>query len=317
MLQPSDPSIPLTIHAKPPGVDDLVAAFLAGRSPNTLAAYRRDLADFATFANVPNIDAAAGALLGGGHGAANHAALRYRACLVEAGLAPATVNRRLTALRSLITLARTLGMVGWTIDIPGVKAQRYCDTKGPGVGGFRALVRAARSQAPIKAARDVAILALLFGLALRRSEVVSLDLDHWSAAQGTLAVLGKGRTQRENMTVPTPVRAALEEWMAVRGSESGPIFLSLDRARQGDGRLTAGGLYYLVQMLGSEVGLNVRPHGLRHAAITHALDLTGGDVRSVQRFSRHASVQTVLAYDDARTDRGGQIAAQVAAALTA
>ena len=56
----------------------------------------------------------------------------------------------------------------------------------------------------------------------------------------------------------------------------------------------------------------VRPHGLRHAAITGALEATGGDVRAVQRFSRHASVETLLVYDDARQDLGGKVAATVA-----
>ena len=42
----------------------------------------------------------------------------------------------------------------------------------------------------------------------------------------------------------------------------------------------------------------MRPHGLRHTAVTTALDATNGDVRSVRRFSRHADIGTVLIYDD-------------------
>ena len=60
------------------------------------------------------------------------------------------------------------------------------------------------------------------------------------------------------------------------------------------------------------VGLKVRPHGLRHAAITSALDATGGDVRRVSRFSRHRDIKTVMVYDDARADLGGEVAALVA-----
>ena len=51
-----------------------------------------------------------------------------------------------------------------------------------------------------------------------------------------------------------------------------------------------------------------RPHGLRHAAVTEALNRTGGDVRKVARFSRHRKVETVLRYDDNREDLGGQVA---------
>jgi integrase/recombinase XerC len=56
----------------------------------------------------------------------------------------------------------------------------------------------------------------------------------------------------------------------------------------------------------------VAPHQLRHAAITTALDRTGGDVRAVARFSRHRSVDVVAQYDDNRRDLGGEVAAMVA-----
>jgi integrase len=65
--------------------------------------------------------------------------------------------------------------------------------------------------------------------------------------------------------------------------------------------------------LASKAGLSrVSPHGLRHAAITEALDLTGGDVRAVQRFSRHRDVRVLNIYDDCREDLAGQVARLVA-----
>ncbi len=60
------------------------------------------------------------------------------------------------------------------------------------------------------------------------------------------------------------------------------------------------------------VGLKTWPHGLRHAAITEALDLTGGDVRKVQRFSRHRDLQTLTIYDDNRVDLAGEVSKLVA-----
>jgi integrase/recombinase XerC len=79
-------------------------------------------------------------------------------------------------------------------------------------------------------------------------------------------------------------------------------------------RLTGAGVYDLVRRLGGEVGLEVRPHGLRHAGITTALDRTGGDLRAVQRFSPNRDVPTVGLYDDAREDVGGRVARLVASA---
>ncbi len=58
--------------------------------------------------------------------------------------------------------------------------------------------------------------------------------------------------------------------------------------------------------------LAVRPHGLRHLAITAALDLTQGDVRAVQKFSRHRDVRVLSVYDDTRADLGGEVARLVA-----
>jgi integrase/recombinase XerC len=89
---------------------------------------------------------------------------------------------------------------------------------------------------------------------------------------------------------------------------------SLDRARKGSGRLSAAGLYALVRRLGEQAGLKVWPHGLRHAAITEALDRTGGAVRAVQRFSRHRDLRTLIVYDDRRVDLAGDVARQVAEA---
>ena len=54
------------------------------------------------------------------------------------------------------------------------------------------------------------------------------------------------------------------------------------------------------------------PHGLRHTAITAALDVSGGDVRAAARFSRHADGRTLQRYDDNRTDLGGELARRVA-----
>lgn len=289
----------------------LLRAFLAGRAPATLRAYGRDLADFAGFLGTETPDGAAARLLAGGAGAANETALLYRAALQGRGLAPATVNRRLAALRSLVKLARTLGLVGWALEARGLRSEAYRDTRGPGVGGFRRLLAGLDGRPDGKALRDRAALRLLFDLALRRKEVVGLDLADLDLAAGTLAVLGKGKAEKAKLTLPAPTRAALAAWLEVRAPAPGPLFTSLDPARKGSGRLTAGGLYALVRALGDGVGVRARPHGLRHAAITAALD-AGIDVRQVRRFSRHAKLDTLLVYDDNRQDLAGDVARRVA-----
>jgi len=70
-----------------------------------------------------------------------------------------------------------------------------------------------------------------------------------------------------------------------------------------------------VRRLGAAAGVRARPHGLRHAAITAALDATGGDVRAVQKFSRHRDVRVLQRYDDNRRDLAGGVARRVAEGL--
>lgn len=293
--------------ATPAPVVDLSAAFLSGRNARTLLAYRRDLEDFQAFTGAPTIQAAGNLLTCSGSGPANALALAYRVHLQERGLAPATINRRLAALRSLVKLGRVLGVVSWSLEVEGVKAGAYRDTRGCGVDGFRRMLELVDGETDPKSLRDRAILRLLFGQALRRGEVVSLDLSHLDLETGRLSILGKGRIQREAITLAPKVLEALKAWVAVRGEKEGPLFTALDRGHAGH-RLDGSAVYRLVSELGKAVGLTTRPHGLRHAGITAALDATNGNTRTVQRFSRHKKLETLSLYDDARQDLAGEVA---------
>ena len=290
----------------------LVASFLAGRNERTLRAYRNDLEDFRSYLKAGDVDEAARILLSRGHGEANALVLAYRADMVGRKLQAATVNRRLAAVRSLVKLARTLGMVPWSIEVENLKAQAYRDTRGPGRQGFRRLMEEAGRRTDRKALRDRAILRLLHDLALRRAEVVALDMEDVDLESGSVTILGKGRTQKERLSLPEPTKAALASWIDARGTAPGPLFLNFDRAGKGE-RLTGTGLYLVVRDLGRKAGLTVRPHGLRHAGITEALDLTNGNIRAVQRYSRHRDMRILNLYDDNRTDLGGDVARLVAA----
>lgn len=297
-------------HALTDQTRQLVEDFLAGRKATTLRTYRQGLADFAQFLGA-NVNDAAQRLLALSHGEANHLVLNYRADMVTRDLAANTVNARLAAIRSLVKLARTLGLIGWSLDIANVKSKAYRDTTGPGHTGFRLLLTELQDGSP-KSARDLAIIRLLFDRALRRGEVVRLDLEHVDLDKSRIAVHGKGSTEREWLTLAEPTKAAIAAWIALRGQEPGPLFTSLDRAKKGTGRITGESIRALLARLGERTGQHVRPHGLRHAGITRALDLSGGDVRKVQKFSRHASPTTVLVYDDNREDVGGELTRLVA-----
>jgi integrase/recombinase XerC len=232
-------------------------------------------------------------------------ALAYKARMVERGLSAATINRRLAALRSLVKLGRTLGVVPWVLEVQNAKAQPYRDTRGPGRDGFLAMLRQLGGRSDAKAVRDRAILRLLYERALRCCEVCRLDVADIDMQDGVAMVLGKGRTAKEPLTLAPPTVAAVKAWLEVRGDAPGPLFVNLDRAH-GRKRLSGTAVYDLVRELGDVVGIRARPHGLRHAAITEALD-RGTDVRAVQRFSRHRDLRVLLVYDDNRDDLGGRV----------
>ncbi len=295
----------------------LVAAFLEGRNERTMRTYQQGLADFAAFVGVQSVEEAANVLITLSAGEANGLVLRYRSHLVDAGKAAATVNNRLAAVRSLVKLARTLGLVSWQLEIQGLKSETYRDTRGPGPGGYRRVLDATDLRTDAKGLRDRAIVRLLYELALRRLEVVRLDVADVDLESGAIQVLGKGRSGKVRMTLPDTTRAALSAWLEVRGTEPGPLFLNLDRASSShEGRrLSPTSVNRILAELGSRLGFQLRPHGLRHAAITQALELTNGNYRAVARFSRHRDIRVLNVYDDNREDLGGSVARLVAGSV--
>lgn len=299
-----------TRPAAEPHVADLVKAFLSGKSQKTIHAYRQDLISLSEFLHVGSIDDAARVILGGNHGQANLFALQFKDSLTNAGLSPSTVNRKLSALRSFVQLAKTIGIVGWDLQVRNVRSQPLRDTRGVGADGFRCLLSVARGQRqPQKAARDVCILRLCYDLALRRTEVASLDIEDVDLSGSRVMVQGKGKTEKSPMTIPEPTKRALEAWIGFRGMEAGALFVSRDRTGKAETRrLTDNGLYRMICSLGKRAGVRARPHGIRHAAVTQVLNLTGGDLRLAQRFARHSNPATTILYDDQRRDGAGDAA---------
>lgn len=170
-------------------------------------------------------------------------------------------------------------------------------------------------RSPALAARDRAIIMLLAARALRCAEVVALQMTDLILDEAKISIFGKGQREATWVTIPPNAVEALRAWLAYRGLWLGPVFIALDRPGR-ETPLTTSSARRLMGTLSQEVGVTVRPHGLRHAAITAALD-QGHDLRSVQRFARHANPATILIYDDNRCDFGGEIASLLAEGLGA
>jgi len=287
---------------------DLVAELLADkRSLNTRLAYARDLKDFfrvvAASSPTPAIVAE---FLGLDRFAAISLVLKYKAALIEKGLKEATVNRRLAAIRSLVDYARVIGKCDYTLtDIRGERIKSYRDTTGISAQAFKKVLNTC-NRTTLKGKRDYAILHLLWSNALRRNEVVSLDISHFDPNARTLAILGKGRgTHREIIMLSNATINALLEWLNERKclNLNAPLFCSVSYNQSGH-RLTGEAIRQIVEQACLAAGINKKmsPHRIRHGSITHALDKSGGNVRAVQRLSRHAKIETLMIYDDNRSN---------------
>jgi site-specific recombinase XerD len=146
--------------------------------------------------------------------------------------------------------------------------------------------------------RDAALLALLYGCGLRRSEVVGIDLENLDHKERSISIHGKGNKER---IVYPPARAweMMQEWIKEgRGDDPGALFC---RIRKGDmvtlERLTDQAIYYIMQRLILLTGVeNFSPHDLRGSFISYLLD-NGEDIKTVADIVGHADVRTTAGYD--------------------
>jgi len=295
------------------GTAELLDAWFRGHKESTRVAYERDLDTFVSWAGANDAQDAVDALIRDGNGPANLSAHAWRADMLEAGLAPSTVNRRLSALRSVVNMANRIGIIEWTLSVEGVKGTTtYRDTRGPGVANIRAMLESCDRDTE-KGRRDYALIRLMFDRGLRRGEVVTLDRVHVDLEARTVAVMAKGRWDRDLLTINPATVEALEAVLADSPDEeaAAPVFVSLHHNGR-RARLDGRSVHRIMGDIGVRAGAGrVRPHGLRHSAVTAVLDATNGNVREARAFSRHAKLETVAIYDDARIDTGGELSTKL------
>ncbi|NJN73889.1 MAG: tyrosine-type recombinase/integrase [Limnothrix sp. RL_2_0] len=295
---------------------DVLAQLLENqKSPNTWRAYKKDIRDFFQFAADSHepTPILVNAFLELNQTQALSLVLRYKNDLRDRRrLKEATINRRLAAMKSLVRLANQLGQCTFTLDgIKGEKIVHYRDTTGIKQNIYRQILKIP-DRDTAKGKRDYAILRLLWDNALRRGELVQVNLNDLDVESRKLAILGKGKgTQKQEITLSKATVEALKDWLAVRPQQKGkvqPLFVALDRAHCGH-RLTGTAIYQLVRQTSKAAGIDkvMSPHRIRHSGITAALDATNGDVRKVQKFSRHSDLNTLMIYDDNRKNVQGEI----------
>lgn len=229
---------------------------------------------------------------------------------VQRGDARATVARRTAAVRGFFAWATESGLIEHDPSLRLVAPKRGRTlpkvATADGLAEILECMRASAAEGDPIALRDHALLELMYGAAVRVSELCGLDVDDIDQQRRTARVVGKGSKER---VVPfgLPAAQAVDAYL-VRGrpalamrSESGAgaaLFLGAK-----GGRIGQRAVYDLVaRTVGPAVGGTVGPHALRHSAATHLLD-GGADLRAVQEILGHASLGTTQIYTHVSSER--------------
>ena len=276
------------------------------RSPHTQRVYQKDIENF-----LADLGTELGKFLTLDRHKAFELVSRYKGELIQKGLKSATINRRLAAIKSLVSFSYNCGHSDFMLEsVKGEKLCAYRDTTGIDPEAFKRVLGGI-DRTSLKGIRDYALLILLWSNALRRSEVSKANIGDFDPTAKTLRIFGKGRgNNAETVSLGSGTVTAIEAWLEARG-ETNPdkaLFVSVNPGYT-DGRLSNQGIYNIVSDRCQSAGITkiMSPHRIRHSSITAALEATGGDVRRVQKLSRHSSLNTLLMYDDNRRNHQKEV----------
>ena len=272
-----------------------------GFPPNTIAAYRNDLNQFADFIEK---EATKHGWIPPWAGFDRQSMLSYLLDLRQRNYAATTVARKVAAIRSLFNFMVAEGII---------KANPIQDVRSPKIGKslpkpisisqVRLLLEQPSKLSTPEAKRDRAMLELLYASGMRVSELVSLNLGDVDLENGYVRCLGKGSKER---VIPVYEQAALmvKEYIEetrlqlVHKADEQALFVNL----RGD-RLTRQGFWQILKGYAKAANLEIEitPHTLRHSFATHMLN-GGADLRSVQELLGHANISTTQVYTHLTTE---------------
>ena len=258
-------------------------------SENSKRAYSKALTDFMTWYEQ------------GKPGLTKATVQRYKAILQGQGLAASSINQRLSAIRKLANEAADNNL------IDPVLANGIARVKGVTSHGVRAGLWLTKDQAQalinapdtrtIKGLRDRAILAVMLGGGLRRSEVAALTADHVQQRDGRWVIvdlIGKGNRVR---TVPIPswTKKAIDDLAAM--GITGRLFISIKKSGNITGQsMTPQAIRDVVNYYGKQIGIdNLAAHDLRRTYAKLAKN-GGAGLDQIQLSLGHASIQTTERY---------------------
>jgi site-specific recombinase XerD len=269
-------------------IKDLVTNGL--NSPNSKVMYAKALDDFLVWYQAK------------GAPGLNKATLQaYKAHLQELNYAPATINQKLTAVRRLAVEAVDNGLID-PLLLAGISRIKGMPLHGVRSGNWLTKDQAQKLiQIPdiktLKGLRDRAILAVMLGAGLRRSEVAGLNFDHIQQRESRWVIvdlIGKGGRVR---TVPIPAwtKQAIDEYTLTANIKGGQVFRSITKGGAIGQAVTDQGIQDAVKHYAKQAGLELSAHDLRrtYAKLAHR---GGAEIDQIQLSLGHASIQTTERY---------------------
>jgi integrase len=231
-----------------------------------------------------------------------------RVALEARGLGAVSINVRMTAVRKLAVEAADNGLLA---PEPANGITRVgVASKGVRLGNWLTVRQAqALLNAPDvttnKGLRDRAILAVLLGCGLRRSEVAALTFQHIQQRDGRWCIVDLVGKHGRVRTVPMPtwVKVAIDAWAVPRAINDGPVFRSVSRGGEiHDTALSEKLIWQLLQGYATAAGVpGIAPHDLRRTC-AKLCRAAGGELEQIQLLLGHASVQTTERYLGTKQD---------------
>jgi len=227
---------------------------------------------------------------------------KYKLALQEEGLSPSTINQRMSAIRRLAQEAVDNGLVDQVLangisNVKGVKSQGVRTGKWLTKEQAQELITLP-SETALKGSRDRAILAVMVGAGLRRSEVITLRFEQIQMRENRWVIVdikGKGNKIR-SIPIPAWTKTAIDEWAGKANISTGNVFRPVNRGGNAHGdSITPQAVRDVVNHYGNLMGIELAAHDLRR---TYAkLAYRGGSgLDQIQLSLGHSSIQTTERY---------------------
>lgn len=273
-------------------LDPIISLVLDGlTSEHSKRAYGRALTDFLTWWADQGRPAMSKAVI-----------QRYKTKLQAAGLAPSTINQRLSAIRQLVYEAIDNGLADPNLAA-GIARIKGVVSGGQRLGNWLTKEQAqelldAPNTKTVKGLRDRAILAVLLGAGLRRSECANLTFEHVQQREGRWVIVdlvGKRNTVR-SVPLPSWAKAAIDTWAEVACVAKGRIFRRVHKSGLVTGNgISSQAVYDVVKHYANLYGFDLAAHDTRRT-FSKLAEKGGADVRQIQKSLGHKSLKTTELY---------------------